>query len=146
MAKHKKKHCSKRTGLKQGKEMVCQIQVPVNDDNTPTWIPCGKAYCTKRSLLDHQVFRHNLEHPKALDCDFKVEGFADHCGFRTTKARQMAIHKRTHNSTMSFPYVCEHQVCTLLIHPCLLPLVLDRRSIDLSGAQEKEGHFHYKNF
>ena len=29
----------------------------------------------------------------------------------------------------------------------LLPsaLVLDRRSIDLSGAQEKEGNFHYKN-
>ena len=25
-------------------------------------------------------------------------------------------------------------------------LLLDRRSIDLSGAQEKEGHFHYKNF
>ena len=25
-------------------------------------------------------------------------------------------------------------------------LVLDRRSIDLSGAQEKEGNFHYKNF
>ena len=111
MAKHKKKHYPKRTGLKQGKEMVCQIKVPVND-NTPKWIPCGKAYCTKRSLLDHQVFRHNLEHPKALDCDFKVEGSADHCGFRTTTARQMAIHKRTHNSTKSFPYVCEHQVST----------------------------------
>ena len=25
-------------------------------------------------------------------------------------------------------------------------LLLDRRSIDLSGAREKEGHFHYKNF
>ena len=25
-------------------------------------------------------------------------------------------------------------------------LLLDRRSIDLSGAWEKEGHFHYKNF
>ena len=25
-------------------------------------------------------------------------------------------------------------------------LVLDRRSIDLSGAQEKESHFHYKTF
>ena len=25
-------------------------------------------------------------------------------------------------------------------------LLLDRRSIDISGAQEKEGHFHYKNF
>ena len=25
-------------------------------------------------------------------------------------------------------------------------LLLDRRSIDLSGAQEKEGHFHYNNF
>ena len=25
-------------------------------------------------------------------------------------------------------------------------LVLDRRSIDLSGAQEKEGHYHYKTF
>ena len=25
-------------------------------------------------------------------------------------------------------------------------LVFNRRSIDLSGAQEKEGHFHYKNF
>ena len=25
-------------------------------------------------------------------------------------------------------------------------LVLDRRSIDLNGAQEKEGHFQYKNF
>ena len=28
----------------------------------------------------------------------------------------------------------------------VITLVLDRRSIDLSGAQEKEGHFHYKNF
>ena len=27
-----------------------------------------------------------------------------------------------------------------------LTLLLDRRSIDLNGAQEKEGHFHYKNF
>ena len=27
-----------------------------------------------------------------------------------------------------------------------LTLLLDQRSIDLSGAQEKEGHFHYKNF
>ena len=26
------------------------------------------------------------------------------------------------------------------------PLLFDRRSINLSGAQEKEGHFHYKNF
>ena len=25
-------------------------------------------------------------------------------------------------------------------------LLLDRRSIDLSGAQEKEDNFHYKNF
>ena len=25
-------------------------------------------------------------------------------------------------------------------------LLLDQRSIDLNGAQEKEGHFHYKNF
>ena len=25
-------------------------------------------------------------------------------------------------------------------------LLLDRRSIDISGAREKEGHFHYKNF
>ena len=25
-------------------------------------------------------------------------------------------------------------------------LLIDRRSIDLSGAQEKEGHFHYKIF
>ena len=25
-------------------------------------------------------------------------------------------------------------------------LLLDRRSIDLSGARENEGHFHYKNF
>ena len=25
-------------------------------------------------------------------------------------------------------------------------LVFNRRSIDLGGAQEKEGHFHYKNF
>ena len=25
-------------------------------------------------------------------------------------------------------------------------LLLDRRSIDLGGAREKEGHFHYKNF
>ena len=25
-------------------------------------------------------------------------------------------------------------------------LLLDRGSIDLNGAQEKEGHFHYKNF
>ena len=25
-------------------------------------------------------------------------------------------------------------------------LLLDWRSINLSGAQEKEGHFHYKNF
>ena len=25
-------------------------------------------------------------------------------------------------------------------------LLLDRRSIDLSGAREKGGHFHYKNF
>ena len=25
-------------------------------------------------------------------------------------------------------------------------LLLDRRSIHLSGAQEKEGHFHYKHF
>ena len=25
-------------------------------------------------------------------------------------------------------------------------LLLDEWSIDLSGAQEKEGHFHYKNF
>ena len=25
-------------------------------------------------------------------------------------------------------------------------LLLDRRSIDLSGAREKEGHFHCKNF
>ena len=120
MAKHKKKHCPERTGLKQGKEMVCQIKVPVND-NTPKLIPCGKAYCSKRSLLDHQVLRHNLEHPKALDCDFKVEGSADHCGFRTTTFRQMAIHKRTHNSTKSFPYVCEHQVST---YPCLMPILL----------------------
>ena len=30
--------------------------------------------------------------------------------------------------------------------PVTTSLVLDRRSIDLSGAQEKEGHFHYKNF
>ena len=30
-----------------------------------------------------------------------------------------------------------------MIHESLL---LDRRSIDLNGAQEKEGHFHYKNF
>ena len=29
---------------------------------------------------------------------------------------------------------------------CALSLLLDRRSIDLSGAREKEGHFHYKNF
>ena len=27
-----------------------------------------------------------------------------------------------------------------------MTLLLDRRSIDLSGAREKEGHFHYKNF
>ena len=27
-----------------------------------------------------------------------------------------------------------------------LTLLLDERSIDLSGAREKEGHFHYKNF
>ena len=26
------------------------------------------------------------------------------------------------------------------------PLLLDLRSIDISGAQEKEGHFHYKKF
>ena len=25
-------------------------------------------------------------------------------------------------------------------------LLLDDRSIDLSGAQEKEGHYHYKTF
>ena len=25
-------------------------------------------------------------------------------------------------------------------------LLLDLRSIDIGGAQEKEGHFHYKNF
>ena len=25
-------------------------------------------------------------------------------------------------------------------------LLLDRRSIDISGAREKEGHFHYKTF
>ena len=25
-------------------------------------------------------------------------------------------------------------------------LLLDQRSIDLNGAREKEGHFHYKNF
>ena len=25
-------------------------------------------------------------------------------------------------------------------------LLLDRRSIDLNGAQEKEGHFNYKNY
>ena len=29
-------------------------------------------------------------------------------------------------------------------HNC--SLLLDRRSIELSGAREKEGHFHYKNF
>ena len=29
---------------------------------------------------------------------------------------------------------------------CSDPLLLDRRSIDLRGAREKEGHFHYKNF
>ena len=28
----------------------------------------------------------------------------------------------------------------------LVTLLLDRRSIDLSGAREKEGNFHYKNF
>ena len=28
----------------------------------------------------------------------------------------------------------------------LYTLVFNRRSIDLSGAQEKEGDFHYKNF
>ena len=27
-----------------------------------------------------------------------------------------------------------------------ITLLLDPWSIDLSGAQEKEGHFHYKNF
>ena len=32
------------------------------------------------------------------------------------------------------------------IHNYYPTLLLDRRSIDLSGAQEKEGHFHYINF
>ena len=44
-------------------------------------------------------------------------------------------------------YARDHQ----LLQPiCFLDkpvtLLLDRRSINLSGAREKEGHFHYKNF
>ena len=37
-------------------------------------------------------------------------------------------------------------VCTYYLRKSAPPLLLDRRSIDLSGAQEKEGHFRYKNF
>ena len=42
--------------------------------------------------------------------------------------------------------------CWTLIRQCIYKkklrgtLLLDRRSIDLSGARENEGHFHYKNF
>ena len=34
----------------------------------------------------------------------------------------------------------------ILLHVLTGALLLDRRSIDLSGAREKEGHFHFKNF
>ena len=47
---------------------------------------------------------------------------------------------------LMFHKVVDEIVCVshLVIYCC--PLLLDWRSIDLSGAQEKEGHFHYKNF
>ena len=48
----------------------------------------------------------------------------------------------THN--IDRPIGCYLQGRHLLPCPDPLPLLLDRRSIGLSGAREKEGHFHYR--
>ena len=54
------------------------------------------------------------------------------------------IHKLRHVCLTS-PFIEESTQMGSKAKSTASPL-LDRRSIDLSGAQEKEGHFHYKNF
>ena len=51
------------------------------------------------------------------------------------------------NCQLGFEHHCYRKVSKCMLeNDCPCPLLLDLRSIDIGGAQEKEGYFHYKYF